>query len=133
MNIQRIMTETLFRKVVLFYKEELKKLHNRPGVPEVKIVYIAGKVTGLEYVYVHSKFALREAQLIKQGYVVINPCDLIDENEDWQTAMKICVSLLSFADYISLLDDWQESEGATLEKNLADKFKIPVLEFNGYV
>ena len=132
MNIQRIMTETLFRKVVLFYKEELKKLHNRPGVAEVKIVYIAGKVTGLEYTHVRNKFALRESQLAKQGYVVINPCDLIDEHEDWQTAMKICVSLLSFADFISLLDDWQDSEGATLERHLADKFKIPLLPFNGF-
>lgn len=127
MNIQSLMVDTFFQKVVTQYKEELRKLHNRPGYPEIKIVYIAGKVTGLDYTGVRAKFARREVQLIDAGYVVINPCDLISEHEDWQTAMKISLALLSFADLISLLPDWHESQGATLEKQLADKFNIKTL------
>lgn len=132
MNIQRIMADTLFQQIGTFFKKELKTLGNRPGLPVIKIVYISGKVTGLDYQTVRKKFALREQQLILDGYVVINPTDLISEHEDWHVAMKISLALLSFADCINMLPDWEDSEGARLELQVARKLRISELNTPTY-
>ena len=93
-----------------------------------KMVYIAGKVTGLEYNTVWFKFKNRQIQLEALGYAVLNPCEWVQENADWQAAMKECVVLLAgAADAIDLLPDWEASEGATLEMQLCERFGIPRL------
>jgi Domain of unknown function (DUF4406) len=119
--------ESIFAETVKNVKlniEELTKLSENVGKP---IVYIAGKVTGLEAAHVHAKFNKRKAELIEAGYIVINPCDYIKSTENWFVAMAICFVLLPYAKYISLLHDWQDSKGAMMEKELADKLGIELL------
>lgn len=96
---------------------------------KVKVVYIAGKVTGLEPTAVAAKFNKRKKELIDAGYIVINPCDYISSDTDWGLAMAICFVLLPHANYISLLHDWQDSKGAIMEKEFADKMGIELLDF----
>lgn len=93
----------------------------------LKIVYIAGKVTGLPYKDVYLKFKSRELELKEAGYVVINPCEILAQSTEWNDAMKVCLYMLQFADGISLLHDWQESKGATMEKTHADALGIEII------
>ncbi|HMI03062.1 MAG TPA: DUF4406 domain-containing protein [Pedobacter sp.] len=104
----------------------LKAVKSENG-SDFKFVYIAGKVTGLPYKEVFDKFQQAKTKLLNKGYFVINPCDFIQPDEDWKIAMSICFTLLPAADYIYLLDDWKDSKGAILEKDLADKLGINVL------
>lgn len=92
-----------------------------------QVVYVAGKVTGLDYATTQEKFLSRQRELEALGYHVINPMQLVHEEADWSNAMRICLSFLPYADHISLLHDWQDSEGATFEMVVADKLGIPVL------
>lgn len=93
------------------------------------VVYVAGKVTGLPYQHVYSKFKIRENYLRSKGYAVLNPCDWIAGDSDWKNAMQLCVILLSASDKINLLSCWIASEGATIEKELAEKIGIEQLRF----
>jgi len=92
------------------------------------VVYISGKVTGLEYVEAWLKFANAQSLLEIKGYTVINPMHLVAEEASWQDAMRICISYLPHANFIYLLPDWEDSEGAKIEKYLADKLGIKHLE-----
>lgn len=98
------------------------------GVQGTEIVYIAGKVTGLPEAEYRAKFQKRKDELMAAGYLVINPCDFLSSTTDWFTAMAVCYLLLPFANRINLLHDWQDSNGATDEKCLADKLGIKTLE-----
>lgn len=93
-----------------------------------KVVYIAGKVTGLPYPETCVKFMTRQIELENKGYHVINPMRMVHKEADWQNAMKICISFLPHADLISLLHDWQDSEGAMFEKVIADRLGINQIE-----
>lgn len=94
-----------------------------------KKVYIAGKVTGLDYKDVYLKFQTAQLKLEACGFEVYNPLHHVDEDCDWNLAMKICLKALIDCDYIHLLHDWNESAGATIEKELADKLQIEKIEF----
>lgn len=110
----------------------------------MKKVYIAGAVRGINPEVVKSKFALAQSNLEASGYKPINPVKeigeynnlivksggvaLSDEKEaDRKSIMKMCFGLLMDCEHIYLLHDWQQSEGAVMEKQLADMLKIPVL------
>lgn len=109
---------------------ENKKMKSvRDGIGEdTTVIYIAGKVSGLHYTDVEAKFAQRAEALRALGYGVVNPCEIVDESCTWEEAMKICMAHLPFCDYIDLLPDWQESKGATFERECALKMGIPVWE-----
>ena len=90
-------------------------------------VYIAGKVTGLDYEVVRDKFDGCANKLELRGYVAINPCDFVAPEIPWKSAMRLCIAALSQADYIWLLPDWENSKGARIEKELAEKMGIKIL------
>lgn len=119
--------ENLIRHSATHTKRNILDLRKLSIESDKPIVYIAGKVTGLATADVIAKFNKRKAELIAAGYIVINPCDYIQSTEDWFMAMAICLVLLPIAKYINLLHDWQDSEGATMEKEIADKLGIELL------
>lgn len=102
--------------------------HLNTNTGKLPVVYIAGKVTGLPYNEVWQKFKVKQIELQHDGFFVLNPCDFITEQEDWQQAMRIAVILLSVSNSIYLLHDWHLSTGATLERNLSQPLGITTME-----
>lgn len=89
-------------------------------------VYIAGKISGLDYAETYRKFEDAEKK-VPGATTVINPCKIVPEHADWDTAMDICKSALRKCDAIYLLKDWKESKGAKIEKEIAEEMCIPLL------
>lgn len=119
--IKRIQTDmrSNLKMAVKDHKKMLSFVKSATKKNSIKTVYIAGKVTGLPYDEVYEKFRTCQLKLEANGYLVINPCDMISKNENWDTAMLLCLHLIQFADYITLLPDWVESKGARMEKEVA--------------
>lgn len=91
------------------------------------LVYIAGKVSGLPHEETWNKFLRAELALRKAGYDVINPMVIIRQDCEWNAAMRICLSVLPYADHLHLLADWHLSNGATIEREHARAMGIPLI------
>ena len=82
-----------------------------------RTLYIAGKITG-DPAY-REKFRAAALQLEKQGFEVLNPATLPAglNNAEY---MRICAAMLDTADGIYLLQNWKESPGAQIERQMAE-------------
>lgn len=93
-------------------------------------VYIAGPMSGLpEHNYPAFNRAARD--LAEIGFEPLNPVDVgarcIPECvHDWQWYMRRTLTMLLQADRVALLDGWEGSHGARIERTLADDLGIPV-------
>jgi hypothetical protein len=94
--------------------------------------YISGQITGLKPEEYEPLFYTAEDQLKAKGYEVINPLriakgiapELIDpkthtEREIWRTIVKADITELMKCEAIYMLQNWERSEGATLEHDIA--------------
>lgn len=80
------------------------------------IVYIAGGITGVEnYKRI---FDETEKMLTDRGYIVMNPT-VLPEGMPRGSYIPICLAMLEQADAIYLLEGWEESEGAKIERQYA--------------
>ena len=93
-----------------------------------KVIYLSGKVTGLDFDQTVAKFLQTERWLKYYGFAVINPMKRIPVGTNWTQAMLICMDDVKRSDAVLLLHDWIDSDGAALEKKCADWNKIPVFE-----
>jgi len=110
-------------------------------------VYIAGKIKGLNYSEVVVKFSKAENLLKREGYEVVNPISVIQQVNDVRFVCKMdqladelpehrreifkhCISHLAHCDVIYLLEDYKDSPGAFLEKDIAEKMGLKVLHQN---
>ena len=80
-------------------------------------VYIAGKFNDNPLYPLHFKEA--EIALWKKGYFPINPAEIVPCNWPREMAMKLCTPLIDMADAVLMLSDWENSEGAKLERDYA--------------
>ena len=87
-------------------------------------VYIAGKMTGLPDLG-KAAFSHAESMLTALGYKVINPAWLGDDLPK-KFYMPTCLTMLAQADALVLLDGWDKSPGARLEKDFAEYQEMPV-------
>lgn len=91
------------------------------------IVYISGPVTGVaDY---KKNFIWAKKKLEQMGYETYSILDmdfLGSENFSWSDCMKFALSLLEKADSLYLLDGWEESVGATIEKMWAEKIGMSI-------
>lgn len=95
---------------------------------EIKRVYIAGKISGME-TQAAIEFQTAEDLLLKLGYEVVNPMKLPHEHDkSWESYMKECIKFLVDCDHIYLLDNWSQSTGAKIECQLALSLKIELLK-----
>lgn len=100
-------------------------------------LYISGPVTGIEN---HNVTAFSRARriLTDAGYEAFMPHDIVDAHDSHETAMLLCVNELTERtqkrvtrypvpafDGLALLPDWEQSEGAKLEKAVAEACGIP--------
>lgn len=79
-----------------------------------KIIYIAGPITGVENY--REPFEWAESDLIAAGYIPLSPAHL-PEGMTKEQYMRICFAMIDTADAVLFLPDWEESDGATLERN----------------
>lgn len=87
-------------------------------------MYISGKMTGLPDKG-KAAFAEAEEYLRKMGFVVLNPAVLPD-GLDGNRYMPMCIAMIDAADAVVMLDGWEDSPGARLEKAYAEYQRIPV-------
>lgn len=75
-------------------------------------IYLAGKISGDENY--REKFRKQEEQLQGEGHIVLSPARLPEglKNEEYA---RICVAMMSVADCVAFLPDWEDSPGAQLE------------------
>ena len=101
-------------------------------------IYISGPVTGIEDGNL-SAFESVQKELEAAGYLTDKPYDLVDREDSHETAMLLCVNELTGRiqkpgirhpvpryDGMALLEGWEQSEGAKLEKAVAEACGIPV-------
>lgn len=83
------------------------------------VVYIAGKMAGLPDKGMKA-FEDGEHELRKMGFdVILNPHSLPD-GMPGDRYMPICLAMVNAADVLVLLDGWEDSPGARLEKAFAE-------------
>ena len=84
--------------------------------------FISGQISGLAKEIYTADFRRAEDRLRRLNIRVVNPIELtkdIPEGSDWQTYMKACLKELIECDAIYMLENWQDSRGATLEHTVA--------------
>jgi hypothetical protein len=123
-EINAAVEERFKDKITFVIKVATSIVMQKPGV---QVCYIAGKVTGLPEREVRNKFARKKAELLGQGFIVLNPCDFIPFTCNWKIDMRMASTLLMMSDCICMLPCWQESEGAKVEFELAAKFGISII------
>jgi chorismate mutase len=112
----------------------------------MKTIYISGKVTGLPIEEVRKRFKHYQLLIEQQGHNAINPVDLIErinetrrelnaanpglgfkEITGYNAIMGFCLcEMCVHADEVHMLPGWQDSKGATLERDVANRLGIPV-------
>lgn len=89
-------------------------------------LYIAGPMTGLPDLNFPA-FHLAAKRLRAQGFEVINPTEINpDQHMSWQACMRTDIAALVFCDGIHLLPGWQNSDGATLEHDIALRLGLAI-------
>lgn len=93
------------------------------------ILYVAGPMSGLpEFNYPAFNDA---ADLLRDaGYSVLNPVDSEQHNhtgqpQQWQWYMRHALRMVTEADGVALLADWDKSRGAQLEFHVAGALALP--------
>lgn len=94
----------------------------------MKKVYISGRITGLDYKEAVASFENAEKQLKEAGYEPVNPMKLSHTHDlSWEEYMKVDIKALLDCDLIFMIDGWENSSGAKIERDLAMKLSIKEL------
>jgi len=93
----------------------------------MKKIYISGKITGLPVGEVKARFQQAELMLIGLGYEVVNPLkNGLTKEHSWAEHMLRDIESLFDCDVIYMLNNWMDSKGARIEKNIADELGMDV-------
>lgn len=93
-------------------------------------IYIAGKVTGLTPEQYHRNFnnAKEIVKLYFPEAEIIVPTDICDDNWSWTQSMNVCIDELWNCNIVVFMEGWEDSHGASIERKLAQKLNIPILD-----
>jgi len=90
-------------------------------------VYISGPMTG-KFGLNKAAFREMERKLREQGHEPISPVWARAEEISWNAFMQADLAMLDCADAIVFLRDWQESNGAKIERRYAKRHGIKLLK-----
>lgn len=91
-------------------------------------IYIAGRVSGIPRVDAERNFERGERALAANGLDFVNPLKLADKDATKLEAMRMLLPTMLGCDGILMLNDWTFSEGARLERMLANYAGLRVIE-----
>jgi hypothetical protein len=112
-------------------KEEIRRLKCQLEQQTAqKRVYISGPISGV--IEAEEYFREAEQKIEAAGFIAINPCTLINGGGKlkWEDYIDMDLAILKKCNCIYMLNGWQNSRGATLEKEFAEKHNIPELVFS---
>ena len=88
-------------------------------------LYISGAITNIKEP--RKQFQKAEDLLIERGYIPINPCkNGLPLSAKWEHHMQVDLKMMERADGVALLDGWENSMGARIERQHAEYLNIPV-------
>ena len=96
-------------------------------------IYLSGKITGLEKEVYTKQFARAEAFYKAGGFDVVNPVTIGEAvlknnpKAKWEDFMKEDLKALQTCTHIVLLEGWEESKGAKMEKAEAEKMGLEIM------
>lgn len=90
-------------------------------------IYVSGKITGLQKRDYRGKFKAAANRLRMQGHTVVDPSRLDVYELTYAQYMAVDTTLLSFCDAIYMLENWETSNGARLEKEYAESLGLKVM------
>lgn len=97
-------------------------------------IYLSGKITGLDKEEYTKQFAKAEAFYKAGGFDVVNPVTIgeaILKNNPkakWEDFMQEDLKALRTCTHIVLLEGWEESKGAKMEKAEAEKLGLEIMQ-----
>jgi hypothetical protein len=90
-------------------------------------IYIAGPMSGLPD-FNYPAFHAAAERLRGLGFDVENPAENPEPRcGTWLGYMRMALTQLAKCDGVALLDGWQDSRGARIERELALKLGLPVI------
>lgn len=93
-------------------------------------VYISGPITGIDF---GNRFAFSCARNALElcGYEVIDPSEVqLDDEATWTDYMRADLKLLLDCDFIYMLEGWENSRGARIERELAKNLRIKEIDLD---
>ena len=96
-------------------------------------IYLSGKITGLNKEDYTRQFARAESYYKTSGFDVVNPVKIgeevlkINPKAEWQDFMIRDLEALRTCTHIALLEGWEESKGAKVEKAEAEKLGLEIM------
>ena len=96
-------------------------------------IYLSGKITGREKEDYTRQFARAESFYKTSGFDVVNPVKIgeevlkINPKAEWQDFMIRDLEALRTCTHIALLEGWEESKGAKVEKAEAEKLGLEIM------
>ena len=96
-------------------------------------IYLSGKITGREKEDYTRQFARAENFYKTSGFDVVNPVKIgeevlkINPKAEWQDFMIRDLEALRTCTHIALLEGWEESKGAKMEKAEAEKMGLEIM------
>ena len=113
-------------------KEEIRRLKRQLEKQQTsqKRVYISGPITGV--IEAEEYFREAEQKIEAAGFIAINPYTLINGGGKltWEDYIDMDLAILKKCNCIYMLNGWQNSRGATLEKEFAERHNIPEIVFS---
>lgn len=101
-------------------------------------IYLSGKITGLEKEVYTRQFERAENFYKTSGFDVVNPVKIgeevlkINPKAEWQDFMIRDLEALRTCTHIALLEGWEESKGAKMEKAEAEKMGLEIMYLKFY-
>ena len=97
-------------------------------------IYLSGKITGREKEDYTRQFARAESFYKTGGFDVVNPVKIGEEilkqnpSATWNDFMQEDLKALRTCTHIVLLEGWEESKGAKVEKAEAEKLGLEIMQ-----